>query len=129
MRLEELRKKINQLDAKIVSLLNERAKLSTFIGKEKIKHNRSIYSPEREKKVLEQVKAFNHGPMSSDGLEAIYREIMSTSLSLEKPLHIAYLGTEGSFTYMAAFNQFGSQVEYVSCNTINDVFFNARCQR
>lgn len=122
MSLEALRKKINHLDSKIVSLLNDRAKLSTDIGKEKLKSKRSIYSPEREKQVLERIKHLNRGPMSAEGLEAIYREIMSTSLSLEKPLNIAYLGTQGSFTYMAAFNQFGSQVEYVSCNTINDVF-------
>lgn len=122
MNLENLRKKINHLDERIVASLNERARISTAIGKEKLKSNKSIYSPEREKQVLSRVKKLSRGPMTADGLEAIYREIMSNSLSLEKSLAIAYLGPEGSYSYIAAFNQFGSQVQYVSCNTIMEVF-------
>jgi chorismate mutase/prephenate dehydratase len=122
MTLENLRKKINHLDERIVTSLNERARISTAIGKEKVKQNKSIYSPEREKEVLSRVKKLSHGPMTADGLEAIYREIMSNSLSLEKSLGIAYLGPEGSYSYIAAFNQFGSQVQYVSCNTLMEVF-------
>ena len=122
MSLDKLRKKINELDRKIVGFLNDRATISQAIGKMKLKTNKEIYSPHREKEVLEHVKGLSQGPMTSDGLEAIYREIMSTSLSLEKALKIAYLGTEGSFTHMAANKKFGSQVEYVSCSSIPEVF-------
>jgi len=60
--------------------------------------------------------------MTIEALEAIYREIMSSSLALEKINHIAYLGTPGSFSYIAAKQQFGSLVDYVSCPSIADVF-------
>ena len=47
---------------------------------------------------------------------------MSASLSLEKKLQIAYLGTKGAFTHMAANKKFGSQVDYVSCGSIREIF-------
>ena len=122
MNLEHLRKKIDTIDAKVVELLNARAGLSLAIGKEKLKHNQGIYAPDREKKVLDRVAKLSRGPMPKDAFESIYREIMSSSLALEKPLNIAALGTEGAFTYMAAHKKFGSQVKYISCNSIFDVF-------
>ncbi len=122
MSLAKLRSKINLVDQKVVELLNERAKMSLAIGKEKLRHNKSIYSPDREKEVLGRIQALNKGPMSQEAFEAIYREIMSCSLSLEKPLDIAYLGPSASFTNLAAIKKFGSQVHYVSCEDISEVF-------
>jgi chorismate mutase / prephenate dehydratase len=122
MSLKNYRKKIDGIDLKIISLLNDRARLSSAIGKEKIRQKKAIYAPDREKEVLDRLRIYNEGPMTADALETIYREIMSSSLSLEKPLKIAYLGTEGSFTYLAATKKFGSQVEYVSCDSIPEVF-------
>lgn len=122
MNINQLRQKIDQIDAKLIYLLNERAQLSLAIGKEKIQNKKGIYAPDREKKVLDRVKYLSHGPMTSSAVEAIYREIMSSSLSLEKPLQIAFLGTEGSFTHLAATKKFGSQVSYVPCTSIMEVF-------
>ena len=122
MNLIQLRKKIDALDAKIVSLLNDRAAISKEIGKEKIKHNREVYSPDREKEVLNRVKNLNKGKMPDAALQAIYREIMSCSLSIEKPLDIAVLGNPGSYTYSAAKEIFGMQVKYLSCNKIPEIF-------
>ncbi len=122
MSLAKFRNKIDAIDAKLVSLLNERAKMSKAIGAEKNKSKKRVYAPDREKQVLTKLKSLNKGLMSDDALQAIYREVMSCSLSLEKPLNIAFLGTEGSFTYMAARKKFGSQVDYVSCSSILDVF-------
>ncbi len=122
MNLQNLRKKIDTLDARIVSLLNERAGLSAGIGIEKIKHNKDIYSPDREKEVLTRIKALNEGKMSDAALQAIYREIMSCSLSLEKPLSIAVLGKTGAYTHTAARKIFGMQMTYVSCGKIPEVF-------
>lgn len=122
MSLNNLRKKIDSIDKRIIELLNDRALISKSIGEKKLKDNKSIYSPSREKEVLERIKKLNKGPMSQEAFEAVYREIMSCSLSLEKPLVIAYLGPEGSFTHMAANKKFGSQVTYASCTSISEVF-------
>lgn len=122
MSLDKLRRKIDSLDAKLISLLNLRAKVTKEIGKVKINTGKSIYSPEREMQVLRKVACLNKGPLKKSALEAIYREVMSASLALEKPLKIAYLGPQASFTNLAALKKFGSQVGYIACNSIADVF-------
>jgi chorismate mutase/prephenate dehydratase len=122
MSLENLRKKINVLDEKIVALLASRARVSQSIGEVKKQSHSAVDSPAREKEVIDRVKRMNKGPLSAEALEAIYREIMSGSLAIEKISQIAYLGPEGSYTYLAAHKKFGSQVEYVSCSSIPEVF-------
>lgn len=122
MPLSQLRKKIDEIDRRVVELLNDRAKISLAIGVEKLKHKKGVYSPDREKEVLRKLCELNKGPMSHDAFSSIYREIMSSSLSLEKPLKIAYMGPEGSFSHQAATKKFGSQLNYISCNSLNDVF-------
>lgn len=122
MELEKLRRKIDQLDRKIIQLLNSRAQLSNRIGRLKAKSNKSAYSPDRERIVYEKVAAQNEGPLSGESLQAIYREIMSGCLALEKPLKISYMGPPASFSNIAALKKFGSSVRYLPVNTINDVF-------
>lgn len=122
MSLEDLRKKINALDEKMVTLLNERAQLSMAVGKHKIENKKAIYAPDREKEVLKRLASLNKGPISNESFEAIYREVMSSSLALEKDLTIAHLGTKGSFTHAAANKKFGSSVCYEECSSVFDVF-------
>jgi len=98
MNLKALRKKIDNLDKKIIQLLNLRAQVTQDVGKVKQKSGKSIYAPERENEVLRKVSLLSRGPLNAKALEAIYREIMSSSLALEKPLKIAYMGPEASFS-------------------------------
>lgn len=120
--IKNLRKKIDSIDTKMVALLNERANISKSIGDSKLKDNQSIYAPNREKEVLDRIRALNKGPMSADALQAIYREIMSSSLALENLSPVAHLGTKGSFTHMAAAKIFGSLVPYRGYASIQEVF-------
>ncbi|MFH0772191.1 MAG: prephenate dehydratase [Candidatus Omnitrophota bacterium] len=122
MELEKLRGKIDRLDSRIICLLNSRARLSVKIGRLKRKNNRSVYSPDREMAVYDRIAKQNHGPLSEDTLKAVYREIMSGSLALEKPLRITYMGPPASFSNIAALKKFGSSVEYIPVNSITEVF-------
>ena len=122
MSLKALRNKIDILDRKIVELLNNRTEVILNIAKEKNRDGRSVYVPERESEVLKKVARIASGPLDKNGLRAIYREIMSSSLKLEKPLRIAYMGPEASFSNLAALKKFGSQVKYIACPSISDVF-------
>jgi chorismate mutase/prephenate dehydratase len=122
MTLKNLRQKIDSLDKKIIRLLNMRAKITLDIAKIKRKEGRGIYSPEREREVLRKITSVSKGPLSALALEAIYREVMSCSLSLDRPTKIAYLGPEATFTHLAALKRFGSQVQYLACDSIADVF-------
>jgi chorismate mutase / prephenate dehydratase len=120
--LTPLRGKIDEVDAQIVELLNERAKIVVEIGKSKLKSNSPIYAPDREKVVLEKVRTLNRGPLPNRCLEAVYRELMSGSFALEKPLRIGFLGPEGTFSHSAAARKFGSSVDYVPLTEIPSVF-------
>ena len=120
--LEPLRKQIDALDERIVELLNERARVVVQIGKVKQQHNSPIYAPDRERKVLDKVRKLNNGPLPDRCLEAVYRELMSGSFALEKPLRIGFLGPAGSFSHSAAVMKFGSSVDYVPLSDIPGVF-------
>ncbi|MBX2810582.1 MAG: prephenate dehydratase [Myxococcales bacterium] len=120
--LEELRAGIDVLDERLVELLNERAKVVVQIGQVKQEQNTPIYAPHREAAVLARVLRLNRGPLPDRTIEGVFREIMSGSFTLEKPLAIGYLGPAGSFSHVAAKAQFGSSVDFQDLHDIATVF-------
>ena len=122
MSLEPIRQKIDELDRQLVRLINERLVLAAEIGKIKRSQGGQIYVAEREDAVIRKVTGQNAGPIKHEALQAIYREIMSAAIALEKPLLIAYLGPEASNTHAAAMKKFGASVNYHAMATIGDIF-------
>ncbi len=122
MDIDYLRKEIDALDSKIVDLLNERAKIVLKIGEIKKRNRAQVYVPHREQEVYSRITSQNKGPLSNECLMAMYRELMAGSLVLEKAIKVSYLGPEGTFSYLAAKQKFGSSVEYVPVRGIDDVF-------
>jgi len=110
------------VDEQLLSLLSKRAKFSQLIGQLKRERNQSVYAPDREREVLTRLMRLNKGLLSREALGSIYREIMSSSLSLEKNIQIAYLGPELTFTHQASIKKFGNSVDYFPCSSISDVF-------
>jgi len=122
MHIPEHRRAIDRLDAQIVRLLNERTKHVLAIGEIKRRAGQEIYAPHRERAVLSRVCRHNTGPMTNEQMQAVYREIMSAALALEKSMCIAYLGPEATFTHQAAIRRFGASLRYSPQKTITDVF-------
>jgi chorismate mutase/prephenate dehydratase len=122
MDLGPLRKKIDALDTELVDLVNRRLALAAEIGKIKRDSGEEIFVPEREDAVMRKVCDQNQGPIKNEALRAIYREIMSAAIALEKPLLVAYLGPEASNTHSAAMKKFGASVDYHAMATIEDIF-------
>jgi len=121
--LDRLREKIDQVDDRILALLNTRAELAQEVGKTKEKSNlSSFYSPERERRVLDRLVGKNSGPFPDDAVRLVWREIMSASLSLERPLQVAFLGPTATFTEMAAIRAFGSSAALNPVGSIPEVF-------
>ncbi len=120
--LTPIRQKIDEIDREFVRMLNERLSLAAEIGKVKRSSGGSIYASEREDAVLRKVCAWNNGPIKDEALQAIYREIMSAAIALEKATKIAYLGPEATNTHAAAIKKFGASVDYESIATIADLF-------
>src|SRR5688572_4711724 len=120
--LEALRRQIDSIDEQLVAHLNERAKIVVEIGKLKQLSNAPIYAPDREKAVLEKIRRLNRGPLPNRCLEAVWRELMSGSFALERPLKIGFLGPLGTFSHLASVRKFGSSVEHVPLSDISAVF-------
>jgi chorismate mutase/prephenate dehydratase len=81
--LEQLREEIDRLDDQILPLLNQRAELAVEIGKIKKANGAPLHVPSRERDVISRLTAANKGPMTSDALVKIYKEIMASALALE----------------------------------------------
>lgn len=120
--LSAIRTKIDAIDERVVQLLNDRLKLAQRVGQLKHSARSRIYVAEREADVFRRVAAANQGPLKPAALQAIYREIMSAALALEKPLVIAYLGPEATNTHAAALRKFGGSVDYRPMPSLADVF-------
>lgn len=120
--LPELRQLIDGVDVGLVQLLNERSRLVIEVGRRKAFDGTPVYAPHREQAVLARVLALNAGPTLPSTVESIYREIMSGSFALERPLRIGYLGPRGSFSHDAAVKQFGSSVAFEDLRVIAGVF-------
>lgn len=122
MDLGPIREKIDSLDKQLVELLNQRLTLAAEIGKVKRSTGGQIYVAEREDAVFRKVTGQNQGPIRNEALRAIYREIMSAAIALEKPLMIGYLGPEATNTHAAALKKFGASVDYHAMPTVSDIF-------
>lgn len=117
-----LRTQIDAVDRELLSLLNRRAALAQEVGEVKKKEGSVAFRPEREAQVIDGLKAVNGGPLKSESVAPIWREIMSACRALETPTRVAYLGPAGTFSELAALGFFGSSIVKVPCASIDEVF-------
>jgi chorismate mutase/prephenate dehydratase len=120
--LDLIRAELDSLDERLVQLINRRATLAQRVGQTKAKQGLRVYAPDRERQVLDRVSQLNPGPTTDHSLRAIYRELMSASLALERTPRIAVLGPAGTFSHLAARRKFGMSVEFELLSTIRAVF-------
>lgn len=120
--LKQLRDQIDAIDDELLQLVSKRAGLAQQIGK--IKKSGIVYRPEREAQILGRIQEQNPGPISNAHIKQLFTEIMSLCRALEKPMSVAYLGPNGTFSEDAALKRFGSAITTVACDSIDDVFRN-----
>lgn len=118
--LSQHRAAIDAIDDEILKLVNARAGHAQAIGA--LKGGGVIYRPEREAQVLRRVKENNPGPLAGESVARLFREVMSACLALEKPLAIAFLGPQGSFSQAAAVKHFGHAALTQPCASIDEAF-------
>lgn len=114
------RQAIDEIDAAILDLLNQRAGHARAIGQ--LKGTGVVYRPEREAEVLRRIQSLNRGLLPNEAVARLFREIMSECLAVERPLTIAYLGPAGTFTQQAAMKHFGHAAHTLPCATIDECF-------
>lgn len=84
MDIADWRRQIDDIDQRLVALLNERAKAAREIGKLKRNTNMPIYEPQREKTIFENVRKANQGPLPDSELRHVYERIIDVMRSIQK---------------------------------------------
>ncbi len=124
--LKVLRGDIDAIDRNILALVSERARCAQRVAEVKQRFQGEdsavFYRPEREAQVLRKIMDANEGPLDGEEVARIFRQVMSSCLALEQPMHIAFLGPEGTFTQSAALKHFGHSVVSVPLHSIDEVF-------
>jgi len=119
-----LRQQIDAVDRELLALLNRRASIAQRVGEIKKKEGSVVFRPEREAQVIDGLKAANPGPLRSESVAPIWREIMSACRALETPTRVAYLGPAGTFSEEAALGFFGTSIVKVPCANFDEVLHN-----
>ncbi|MGV9172207.1 MAG: chorismate mutase, partial [Promethearchaeia archaeon] len=122
-KLENLRKRIDSIDEKLLSFLNQRAKIVKDIGELKKQLGYNVFQPNREEEIFRSLEQ-KTGILKKKSLKAIWKEIMAASKELQgQVVEVAYLGPKGTFTHQAALNYFPkANTEFVACNNIAGIF-------
>jgi chorismate mutase len=84
MKLNEWRQRIDEIDKKLVQLLNERSECALEIGRLKVEASLPLYQPEREKEVLQNAESNNPGPLSDAAIRRLFERINDEARSAER---------------------------------------------
>lgn len=122
VKLQDIRKQIDELDSQLLDLLNHRVRLAEEVWKIKKTNGTSVFAPDREEALLRRLSRANEGPLTGEAMQSIFREILSASRQQQKQLVVGYLGPEGTHCHQAALKRFGSCDDLSACLTIPEIF-------
>ncbi len=117
-----IRQNIDDVDGKILELINARLQLAKRIGDLKKAKGETVMDNARESMVLNRLVSINGGPLTDKMVQHLFAEIIAAAREIQKPQQAAYLGPEATFTHLAAMSHFGSSVKFVPQASIRDVF-------
>ncbi len=122
MNLEELRKKIDETDAKIVQLIAERIRMAEEIGGRKREEKKQIGDNERERMILEKVRSLaRQERVSQEDIEGIYKQIIAACKRIQG-VGVAFQGEVGAYSEEAVLRFFDSSVQTKPFESLDDVF-------
>lgn len=120
--MDACRKKIDVIDAEVIELLDDRARVAQRIGQIKKAASRDIFDAGRHIEKLNQIARRGSGDFPVEGLRLVFGEILSGCLALQGPQTVAFLGPEATFSHIAAVRAFGQSVEYRPMQSIHEIF-------
>ncbi|MBI4284792.1 MAG: prephenate dehydratase [Chloroflexi bacterium] len=122
MSIDDLRRQIDEADARIVRLIAARIKIAEEIGKEKARLGKQIVDMGREKQVLENIKAIaREADVNEEDIASIYRQVMAAS-RIKQGMSVAFQGEAGAYSEEAALGFFGASVHTRPYESVDDVF-------
>jgi chorismate mutase/prephenate dehydratase len=119
--MDEIRSAVDAIDDDILKLLQRRSLLSVEMGRFKRLEKKPVFDPAREEEIIGRLGSRLEPPLTRPMVEGIFREIFSTSRSLQQRQKVAYLGPEGSFSHQAAFSVFSQDGDLMPFKDIETV--------
>lgn len=120
--LDQMKEKIEKIDREIMELLNQRAVCVLQRGRLEEKQGLPAPQPGQEMETMSATLDLNPGPFPDASLGDIFTEIISACRALQRPMRVAFLGPEATFSHMAVLQYFGSSCEWSPQGSIIDVF-------
>lgn len=143
MDLLELRQQIDDIDARIVELYEQRMDISRQVAEYKIGTGKKVFDKQREMEKLAKVKSLTHNEFNSHGIEELFEQIMSMSRKLQyqllaengslgklpfigvdeletKKARVVFQGAEGAYSQAAMMQYFGEQINSFHVDTFRD---------
>ncbi|MCX7425023.1 MAG: prephenate dehydratase [Planctomycetia bacterium] len=117
-----LRSELKRLDREVLEAVNRRAALARQIGQLQHAAGEPPFVAAQDDDTLANAAQQNEGPLPETAVRAIFRELLSGTRALVRPLRVAHLGPLYSYSHLAAMHRFGQSVEYVPVGTIAAVF-------
>ena len=127
--MDGCRREIDEIDRRLIEMLDQRARVARRIGEIKRRAGRSTFDAGRHLQKLKSIAARGSGDFPVDGLRLVFGEILSSCLALQAPQTVAYLGPEATFSHIAAVRAFGRSVHYLDYQSIHDIFQAVEKQR
>lgn len=121
--LDGIRAEIDAVDRELLSLVSRRGRLASAAGAiKRSAEGGTVYSPEREARLLRRMAVDNPGPIPDGALLRVFTELVSACRALELPMNVAFLGPPGTYTEAATLKHFGHDVVTSPVATIDAVF-------
>ncbi len=127
--LPEVREHIDDIDNNILMLLKKRIACAKRIGQLKEKDNRDKWDPLRERQIFARLHDNNNDEFPTQSMDSIFHEIITTCRLSQKPVDLAYLGPEATFSHLAGVKHFGTSALYRPVETIEDIFIEVEHER
>lgn len=128
-KLQDLREQIDEIDKSLLELLNRRAGVALKVSEIKQKNAVDVYDPVREKEVINKITSLNKGPLSSELVSSVFKQVISVCRSIQKPIALTVLGPKGSYSHQVATRILGESVKIDPVPTIEDVFIDIEKRR
>ncbi|HPZ83864.1 MAG TPA: chorismate mutase, partial [Thermogutta sp.] len=110
----KLQQALADLDQRLLELCNLRAEMSVQLSQLRQEEGQPDFQLCDEDRQLAAVVEQNKGPLPPAAIKAVFRELISACRAMIKPLRVAYLGPQYSYSHLAAIHRFGQQVDYVA---------------
>ncbi len=120
--LSECRAVIDEIDRRLLELLNRRARAVLTLSQVKRREGLPVLAPDREQALLNDLQRRSDGPLPPEAVRAVFGEIVSACRALQQPLKVAFLGPELTFSHQAVRRYFGGQCDLAPQGTVSDVF-------